>query len=319
MAKELADINWLSRLAVLSLALLLTVGSGSAIAASNSSLYIEDEKVSLNKSLRLVDGVTFAPVQELASLMDWRVAYDSDSNYVVVMNDGGDKLAFRAGESEIRYNGKNYDIAQTARSIDGNTYLPLRVLTEAMHAKIGWEAEDKLSSVIGAESYTVQAGDTLAGIAEANGTTVAALKARNGLASEALNAGDRLQVIVPEFMDPATADVALLAKLIQVEAGYESYQGKLAIANVVLNRVKSGRFPDTVSGVIYAAGQFPPARNGNLQTLSASSESVQAAKEALAGENNVPGALYFFNPKLEPAKAKKASVVKTIGNHMFVR
>ncbi|RUS45742.1 cell wall hydrolase [Cohnella sp. AR92] len=315
----MTDINRFYRLAVLSLALLLAVGTGSAFAATNSTLYIEDQKVSLDQSLRLIDGVTYAPVKELASLMDWHVAYDSGSNYVVVMNDIGDKLAFRTGESEIRYNGKAYDIAQTADLIDGASYLPLRVLTEAMHAKIGWQADEKASIILQQDVYTVQSGDTLASIAEANGTTVAALKARNPLIGAALNAGDTLKVITPEFMDPATADVALLAKLIQVEAGYESYEGKLAIANVVLNRVKSGKFPDTVSGVIYAAGQFPPARNGNLQTLSASSECVQAAKEALAGENNVPGALYFFNPKLEPNKAKTASLVKKIGNHMFVR
>ncbi|WP_168735378.1 cell wall hydrolase [Cohnella fermenti] len=306
-------------MAVLSLALLLTVGTGSAFAASSSTLFIEDEKVSLNQSLRLVDGVTFAPVKELAALMDWHVAYDADAGYVVVMNGEGDKLAFRSGESEVRYNGKTYDIPQTARMINDTSYLPLRVLTEAMHAQVGWQAEDKLSSVTDVEPYVVQSGDTLASIAEANGTTAAALKVRNGLTSDALNAGDSLKMIVPEFMDPATADVALLSKLIQVEAGYEPYEGKIAIANVVLNRVKSGRFPDTVSGVIYAAGQFPPARNGNLQTLSASSESVQAAKAALSGENVVPGALYFFNPKLEPAKAKKSSVVKTIGHHMFIR
>lgn len=303
---------------LMTLALLLTVGTGAAFANTGKESYITD-KIELNRELWLSGGVTYAPVKELAERMGWQLAYDGDAGTITVGNALGDKLTIRTGTSVVTFNGKTYDIAETVKVREGSAYVSLRTLADAMHASVEWQGEGKGSVVQGIDRYTVQAGDTLAEIAEAYGTTAGALKARNGLPSDALAAGRQLKVVVPEFLDPELADAALLAKLVEVEAGYESYQGKLAVANVVLNRVNSGRFPDTVKAVIYAKGQFPPAGKGMLKTETASAESVRAAKAALAGENNVPGALYFFNPQLEPERAKTADAVKTIGNHMFVK
>lgn len=86
-------------------------------------------------------------------------------------------------------------------------------------------------------------------------------------------------------------DVYLLACLVHAEAGWEPYEGKLAVANVVLNRLNGGKYGNTISDVIYAKGQFSVAASGRLATVMAqgpNSESVTAAKEALAGVNNVP-------------------------------
>lgn len=315
----MTGIKRLMRLAVTALGLLLTVGTGAAFANSNSAIYIEDQKLSLNPQLRMADGVTYAPVKELADRMGWQLAYDGGSGRIAVSNGLGDKLAFRTGESVVTYNGKAYDIPQAVTVRDGNAYFPLRTLAEAMHASVGWQDQGKTLAIKTEEPYAVRSGDTLASIAEASGTTAKALMIRNGLADGSLQAGQSLKVVVPDFLDPETADAALLAKIVEIEAGNEPYEGKLAIANVVLNRVKSGRFPDTVRGVIYAPGQFPPAGNGLLKTETASGDSLRAALAALSGENNVPGALYFFNPKLEPDKAKKTKVVKKIGHHMFVK
>lgn len=95
----------------------------------------------------------------------------------------------------------------------------------------------------------------------------------------------------------ANADeVTLLGALIQCEAGNSSYEGMLAIGAVVMNRVRSGSYPGSVSGVIYQAGQFPPALNGSVANVAASgvrSACLQAAREALAGADNTNGALSF--------------------------
>ena len=91
-------------------------------------------------------------------------------------------------------------------------------------------------------------------------------------------------------------EVMLLAALIQCEAGNQSYEGKVGVGAVVCNRVRSGRFPNTIAEVIYAPGQFTPAGNGKVATrLSAgvNDECVQAARAALAGETTVGDALYF--------------------------
>lgn len=108
-------------------------------------------------------------------------------------------------------------------------------------------------------------------------------------------------------------EVTLLAALIQCEAGNESYEGQLAVGAVVMNRVRSGRYPGSVSGVIYDGGQFTPAATGAVASVAANGPKgscIQAAQEALAGADNTGGATCFRR-----ASSGIAGVV--IGNHVF--
>ena len=91
-------------------------------------------------------------------------------------------------------------------------------------------------------------------------------------------------------------DTTLLAAIIQCEAGNQCYEGKLAVGAVVLNRVRSGSFPNNIHDVIYAPSQFGPVSNGSLSRALANGVSDscrQAAEEALSGSTNVGNALYF--------------------------
>lgn len=110
-----------------------------------------------------------------------------------------------------------------------------------------------------------------------------------------------------------TSDAVLLAALIQCEAGSEIYEGQLAVGAVVVNRVKSGSYPNSVSGVIYASGQFGPAGTGKVARLiqggNIKSSCLQAANEALAGSTNVGTATHFRR-----AGSREGIV---IGNHVF--
>lgn len=100
-----------------------------------------------------------------------------------------------------------------------------------------------------------------------------------------------------------TADeLKLLACLVQAEAGNQSYEGRLAVANVVLNRIRSPKYANTMSGVIYQRGQFSVASSGSLKkqlnnysNFKSKSQklSIQAAKDALNGINNIGKRLYF--------------------------
>ena len=114
-------------------------------------------------------------------------------------------------------------------------------------------------------------------------------------------------------VDVEVSDVTLLAALIQCEAGNESYEGKLAVGAVVMNRVRSGSYPSTVSGVINAPSQFPPATNGKVAGVVAkgpSASCVEAAQAAIGGSTNVGGATHF------KAASSGATGVQ-IGNHVF--
>lgn len=110
-----------------------------------------------------------------------------------------------------------------------------------------------------------------------------------------------------------TSDAMLLAALIQCEAGGESYEGQLAVGAVVVNRVRSASYPDSLTGVIYASGQFSPAGNGRLaralESGNVRASCIQAANEALAGVTNVGGATHFRRA------GNRQGIV--IGNHVF--
>ncbi len=92
-------------------------------------------------------------------------------------------------------------------------------------------------------------------------------------------------------------EVKLLAALIQCEAGNQPYEGKVGVGAVVLNRVKSGAYPNSIYGVIYASGQFTPALNGTVANVYNSGRiydsNLQAAQAAINGETTVGSALHF--------------------------
>ena len=107
----------------------------------------------------------------------------------------------------------------------------------------------------------------------------------------------------------AADDVALLAAIIQIEAGNESYEGKVAVGAVVMNRVKSGAYPNNIHDVIFARGQFSTSRMSSVLSKGPSTSCIQAAQEAIAG-NDVTGGLTHFR-----RKGNKEGLI--IGNHVF--
>ena len=93
-----------------------------------------------------------------------------------------------------------------------------------------------------------------------------------------------------------TTDEMLLAALIQCEAACQPYEGQVAVGAVVMNRVNSPAYPNTIAGVIYASGQFTPTRSDRVETLAVNGVSdscLQAARAAMAGETTVCGAMHF--------------------------
>lgn len=110
----------------------------------------------------------------------------------------------------------------------------------------------------------------------------------------------------------SVSETALLAALIQAEAGSQPYEGQLAVGAVVMNRVRSGGYPNTVMGVITQPGQFPPATNGTVGAIvsrGAKASCVRAAEAAINGETNVGGATHFGRV------GKAVGIV--IGSHVF--
>lgn len=113
--------------------------------------------------------------------------------------------------------------------------------------------------------------------------------------------------------------VYILAQVIEGEAADEPYTGKVAVGAVILNRIESPEFPNSIPGVINQMGAFESVCNGQYQRP-LSEESMRAAVEALNGKDPSGGALYFWNPAKSTSKwIWSRPVVKQIGNHVFAR
>ena len=183
------------------------------------------------------------------------------------------------------------------------------------------------------ETYTVKSGDTMNKIATSNGMTLDKLVAKNPQISnpnliyigQAVNIGEAAATTTAAA--PTTtnssglsaSDKDLMARLVRAEAQGEPYAGKVAVATVILNRVSSSDFPNTVSSVIYQSGQFSPVANGEINKA-ADSDSVRAVNEAIANRGQGAGSLFFYNPKTSTNTwITHRPVTVVIANHTFAK
>lgn len=115
-------------------------------------------------------------------------------------------------------------------------------------------------------------------------------------------------------------EMEILASIINAEARGESYEGKVAVGAVIINRVYHPSFPNSIKGVVYQSGQFTPVENGMIN-LSPSSDAYKAAYDAAGGMDPSQGSLYFYNPKKSrnPDFFAGRTKMVTIDNHVFLK
>lgn len=174
------------------------------------------------------------------------------------------------------------------------------------------------TSTYAASSHIVKKGETFWTIAKNYGVPVNNLMAANkrSRTNDTLWIG---QSIVVPASTVTTQDKDLLARLVEAESKGEPYAGKVAVATVVLNRVDSSIFPNSVRGVVYDKGQFTPVSNGEINKP-ASAASKRAVNEALAFRGQGSGSLYFYNPKKTSNQWLRAKQVTVrIGEHIFAK
>ena len=219
----------------------------------------------------LESGVTYVPLRYLLdALGGWTISWDSRQEAAVAVS-SSTKLTATPSTDTIQIDGKTLRGSVTVEN--GRTYVPLRMVTEALGHEVEWDP------YLGGASVT---------------TSNAAYDAE---------------------------DLYWLSRIINAESGGESMKGQIAVGNVVLNRVKSKEFPNTIPGVIFDrkhAVQFEPVENGTIYRTP-SSKSVEAAMRVLDGENTVGDALYFYAPALSEGVWINANRVyhMTIGCHRF--
>lgn len=119
----------------------------------------------------------------------------------------------------------------------------------------------------------------------------------------------------------STSDIQLMARAINGEARGEPYEGQVAVGAVILNRVKSSQFPNSISGVIYQAGAFTAVSDGQINSpISENSTVYKAARDAINGWDPTGGCIYYFNPDTATNKwIWSRPLVKVIGKHRFCK
>ncbi|MGB4266251.1 MAG: cell wall hydrolase [Limnochordia bacterium] len=172
-------------------------------------------------------------------------------------------------------------------------------------------------------SYRVVKGDSLYEIARFFGTIVAALMEINELKTTTIGVNQVLLVPdngakeYPVGLWLTDQEVQWIAQMIHAEARGEPYLGQVAVGAVIINRVKSPKFPNTVKDVLFQDGAFQPIRNGTFYQA-ASEQAYRAALEALNGHDPTNGALFFFNPSISKDRFMHSRTPAiTIGQHRF--
>lgn len=179
----------------------------------------------------------------------------------------------------------------------------------------------------GSKLYTVRPGDTLFLLAKRFNTSVAAIKNINGLWQDKIKINQKLWI--PAENNPnqvsrsysrynlSNDDLYLMARAVYSEARGESYTGQVAIAAVILNRLDSPDFPNTVSGVIFQPWAFTAVHDGQFW-LTPNTTAVRAVRDAVNGWDPTNGALYYWNPQTATNEwIWSRPIIKQIGKHVF--
>ena len=187
--------------------------------------------------------------------------------------------------------------------------------TAALQAEASEAAQNEIEEVQAAEEAARIEAEAQAKAAAEEAAQLEAEAQAKAAAEEAarLEAEAQQAALAAQTAAISAEELKLLANIIYCEAGSESYVGKVAVGNVIMNRVKSASQPNTITEVVYAKGQFSPVRNGSLQRALSSDKAdaacYQAAIEALAGAQPVGGKLFF--------RRNNGRSGQVIGHHVF--
>ncbi|MDO7785784.1 cell wall hydrolase [Desulforamulus aquiferis] len=184
-----------------------------------------------------------------------------------------------------------------------------------------------------ASTYTVKAGDSLFTIAQNQGIRLEALIVANSISGTLIYPGQQLNVPVAASRSAGAVvevsrsakrpvipftdeDFDLLSRLVNAEAGGEPLDAQVGVAAVVINRVRSGIFPNSIREVIYSPNQFSPVRNGWINRP-ATEKSKEATLDALYGSDPTNGALYFFDTSTRNTFLRSLPVAATYGQMIY--
>ena len=225
---------------------------------------------------------TFVPIRFVSDALGAHSVTWDQSRATATIKQGSTTIQITENKKEAYVNGRKVILNKSARIHSGRLYVPVRFVAESFGAKVGWDNT----------YYIVQIN-------------------KSGVSVNSSLIDWRY----------TKDEIFWLGRIIEAESSGEPASGKVAVGNVILNRVKSNEFPNTIYTVIFDRThgvQFEPIMNGSIYNTP-SSESMISAKRALRGENIAGNSLYFLNPRTAANSwiSNNRPYYMTIHNHDF--
>ncbi len=247
--------------------------------------------------------------------------WDSATKTAFISTDKAE-LSFTKGDKHFFYNNELVETDSQIQIVAGRMFVPLRALANALSYDVSWNESSKTASVKSVIDDEINTDIPLLPSPPITDTVLPPNNNENVVQppiGEVTTPDKPDTNITPENFDADS--LYWLSRIICAESCIEPYKGKLAVGEVVLNRVKSPNYPNTVKGVVFDkryAIQFEPVANGTVYNTP-DDECIKAAKECLKGVNVVGDCLYFLNPLMSQSTwiQNNCRFVMTIGSHDF--
>ncbi|WP_058486874.1 stalk domain-containing protein [Defluviitalea phaphyphila] len=252
-------------------------------------IYLNDNYIYSEVEPYMENGRTFVPIRFISeSIGIDEIYWDSNKEEAILIKDGT-SIVLPINKSYALVNNISIELDAPINIYNGRTFIPIRFVSEAFDIDVYWDEDNTAVNLYTKDYIKTKSQDT---------------------------------VISPAYSNfYSEEDLYWLSRLVQAEAGGEPFEGKLAVANCVINRKESDDFPNTIKEVIFDTNwgvQYTPVANGAIYN-NPSEESIKAAKMALEGNNNIGECLYFLNPKKSTSYwiIQNRTFYKTINNHDF--
>ena len=271
-------------LAVVSVVFTVCTSFVFGVSGNNSmpiSIYVNEKEISTDVNAYIENGTTYVPIRAICNAMGV-TNIEWDGSQKKATVKGYSKFEFYVGRNYAYVNGEKKKMPVNTVIKNGRTMVPVRFYAENSDAQVLWDI------TLHAVKITKE------------GVNVPSKYCANTYSAD---------------------DILWLSRIVHAESDGEPIRGQIAVANVVLNRVKDANYPNSIYGVIFDRNygvQFQPVANGTIYNTP-SKRSVYAAKRAVDGDNYVGNCLYFLNEKIATNFwiVNNRKYYTTINNHSF--
>ena len=305
-----------------------------SLSAPQIKLKVDGKYLNPDTAPFIINSSTYVPIRFISEALNINnIKWDPTSNSVTIKNKNTTLILFI--NKNYAYINNEYKQLDAAPIIaNSRTFVPIRFISECFNTTVNWDNDTQTVIIQSKKQSTSNNQTQKPNNSSSNNSNNTPQKPNNSTSNNSSSPTQKPNNSTNSNSSNTTQNsntnstygnyddaVYWLSRIIEAESGGEPFKGKVAVGEVILNRVKSDEFPDTIWSVIFDDKfgiQFEPVANGTIYNTP-SNESIEAAKTALNGSNYVGNCLYFLNPKVAESTwiTKNREYYTTIANHEF--